>query len=277
MLRIATCQMTSGADVKENLKTASNLVRQAALKGAELAILPEMFPCLGMSREQIFEVAEDYEDGLIQETMADLAKQNGITIVAGSIPLKSNDPQRVFNSSVVYDSFGGTVVRYDKIHLFSYKHQHEEHDESSIYVAGRRPTHFLLPLGNGTVIKVGLAICYDLRFPNLFRQMDTPDLIVLPSAFTVNTGSAHWELLLRARAVENLCYVAAAGQAGTNSAGRSFWGHSMVVDPWGKVQTSLSQAETGIGLATLDPVLLSQVRATLPALLNRTEYETETL
>ncbi len=274
MLKIATCQMTSGSDVQENLKKASSLIRQAALQGAELAILPEMFPLMG-DTDALFKIAEDYESGPIQEEIANVAKQNGITVVAGSIPLKSDTPDRIYNSSIVYDSFGGTLARYDKIHLFAYSHATESHDETQYFKPGTKPVHFSLPLVNGVTLKVGLAVCYDLRFPRLFRYMDTPDLIVLPSAFTVNTGRAHWELLLRARAVENLCYVAAAGQAGTNDSGRSFWGHSTIVDPWGNVVSKLDQTQTGVSIATVNPTLIAQVRATLPALLNRTEYDLE--
>lgn len=273
MLRIATCQMTSGPDVAANVLTAEALIRRSAREGAYLAALPEMFSVMSNNKKEVLQSAETFGDGPIQKVMANLAKSLGIWIVAGSIPLKTEDKDRVTNTCLVYDAFGQLAARYDKIHLFSYEGAHERYDESELYRAGSRPVSFNLPLENGTDVRIGLAICYDLRFPLLFRMQKNIDCFVMPAAFTTTTGKAHWEVLLRARAIENQSYICAPAQAGRSSCGRAFWGHSSVVDPWGSVISSLNGHETGVCFAELDQAFLRQVRASLPALNHRVVYE----
>ncbi len=190
--------------------------------------------------------------------------------------MKSADPTKVYNSCLVYDSEGEAVARYDKIHLFVYSGAEEHHDEADTYLAGDKAVSFPFPLQDGSSLRIGLGICYDLRFPEQFRDYGA-DLIVLPSAFTVKTGEAHWEVLLRARAIENLCYVAAPAQAGTNPQGRSFYGHSMFIDGWGTVKQSLGPTETGVVEGNLDPEFLRHIRTILPALNNRAEFKVDNL
>lgn len=273
MLRIATCQMTSGPDAAANVLTAEALIRRAAKEGANLAALPEMFSVMSNNKKEILQTAETFGDGPIQRVMSNLAKSLGMWIVAGSIPLKTKDKDHVTNTCLVYDAFGQLAARYDKIHLFSYEGIHERYDESELYAPGHKPVSFTLPLENGTDVKIGLAICYDLRFPLLFRVQKEVDCFVMPSAFTTTTGKAHWEVLIRARAIENLSYVCAPAQAGRSSCGRAFWGHSLVADPWGNVIASLNGHETGVCFADVDPAFLRQVRASLPALNHRVVYE----
>lgn len=268
MLKIACCQMTSGSDTVKNLEIAKNLVRKAALNGAQLAILPELFPIATTDKKELLAIAEEDNDGLIQNELRKWAKDFGITI-AGSIALKSEEPDHIYNSCLVIDRFGNQLARYDKIHLFEYSTDHEQYKESDLYKAGKEPVHFILPLDNGIDVNVGLAICYDLRFPELFRCLGTPDLIILPAAFTATTGKAHWDILVRARAIENLCYFAAAGQAGLNDRGRRCWGHSCVINPWGQVLSELDEEEIGICYGMLDTNFITQVRTSLPAVKQR--------
>lgn len=272
MLNIATCQMTSGDDVWANMTIAESLVRSAAKNGSELVLLPEMFPIITEDRRQLLAVAENFGDGPIQQQISSLAKNLGLWICAGSLPLRAEN-DHITNSCLVYDPYGQVAARYDKIHLFSYESKTEKYNEAEIYKAGKRPCSFSLPLQNGTTLKVGLAICYDLRFPELFRSLGEQDLYLLPAAFTKTTGKAHWEILLRARAIENLAYVCASAQAGISSSGRGFWGHSMSIDPWGNVIEQLNENETGILYTTLDTRLINQVRTSLPALNHRVNYE----
>ena len=273
MLRIATCQMTSGPDIGANVQIAESLIRKAAREGANLALLPEMFTIMSNDPKDVLRLAEQYQDGPVQRIMSGLAKSLGIWIAAGTMPLKTDDPHRVTNTMLVYDAYGQEAARYDKIHLFSYEGQQERYDESELYVGGHKTVSFNFPLENGMDIRIGLAVCYDLRFPQLFRRQKDIDCFLLPAAFTTNTGKAHWEVLLRAGAIENLSYVVSAAQAGRSSCGRAFWGHSCAVDPWGTVISKLNGHETGVCFADVDPAFLRQVRALLPALNNRVEYD----
>ena len=269
MLQIATCQMTSGPDLPANLQIAEQLIRKAAKSGANLAVLPEMFCIISDKKMDVLEAAETHGDGPVQRLMSNLARSLGIWIAAGTIPLKTEDPNKVTNTLLVYDAFGQEAARYDKIHLFSYEGTNERYDESELYKAGRRPVSFTIPLENGTDIRFGLAVCYDLRFPRLFRKQSDIDCFLIPSAFTTTTGKAHWEVLLRARAIENLSYVIAPAQAGRSSCGRAFWGHSMAVSPWGNIVGRLNGHETDIVCSSVDPLFLSQVREMLPSLNHR--------
>lgn len=260
--------MTSGSDITQNLEDARNLIKKAALNGAQLAVLPELFPISSTDKKELLAIAEEDGNGPIQEEVRKWTKDYGIT-VAGSIPLKSEEPDHIYNSCLVIDRFGNQLARYDKIHLFEYSTDHEQYKESNLYKAGKEPVYFTLPLDNGIDINVGLAVCYDLRFPELFRNLQTPDLIILPAAFTFTTGKAHWDILVRARAIENLCYFAAAGQAGINDQGRRCWGHSCVINPWGQVLSELDEEENGVCYGTLNTNFITQVRTSLPAVKQR--------
>jgi len=263
-LRIAAVQMISTPEVAPNLATAGRLVAEAAARGAQLVALPEYFPIIGGSDADRLAVREVEGRGPIQDFLAATAAQHGIWLVGGSLPLLANDPGKLRNSCLVFDPAGRRVARYDKIHLFGFQKDAERYDEAETIEAGAPvPVALDTPVG-----RVGLGICYDLRFPELFRALAPLDLIVLPAAFTDTTGKAHWELLLRARAVENQCYLLAAAQGGLHPTGRMTHGHSMIVDPWGEV---LARMEYGAGVivADIDPARSAAVRASLPALRHR--------
>ncbi|TWI65499.1 nitrilase [Pseudoduganella lurida] len=265
MTFIAAIQMVSTPVVEENIATVRRLVEQAAVSnGAQLVLLPEYWPIMGMADTDKVAVAEQPGSGIIQETMADLARTHGIWLLGGTLPLASDDPAKVVNTTLVYDPSGQQVSRYDKIHLFGFNQGDESYNESRTIVPGRHVGTVDTVAG-----KVGMAICYDLRFPELFRAMGPVDLIVLPAAFTYTTGEAHWELLLRARAIENQCYVLAAAQGGTHANGRRTWGHSMLVDPWGEVRAVIEEGEGIVG-GLVDFGKIASVRASLPALQHRT-------
>ncbi|WP_036591536.1 carbon-nitrogen hydrolase family protein [Oceanospirillum maris] len=261
--KVAAVQMVSGEDTEQNLKRATYWVEQAAGQGAQLVALPEYFPLLHHDETVKFSIAEDYGHGPIQQHLSALAKRLNIWLVAGSIPLKSKQVDHVTNTTLVFDPAGECMARYDKIHLFSFQQGEESYNESSSIEAGLQPVCFDTPWG-----RVGLAICYDLRFPELFRALDNVDLLIVPSAFTVPTGRAHWELLLKARAVENQCYLLAPAQGGEHESGRQTWGHTMAVDPWGEVLAVQEQGE-GVISATLNVHRIEEVRRQLPAWLHR--------
>lgn len=264
-MKIAAVQMVSTPRVADNLAAARRLVAQAAADGAQLVALPEYFCVMGRSDRDKLEVAEQPGDGPIQQTLAELAREHGVWLVGGTLPLKSVDPDRVLNSNCVFAPDGTLAARYDKIHLFKYDNGREHYDEGNAIRAGTAPTTV-----QAGALRVGLSVCYDLRFPELYRELMHPpcDLISVPAAFTYTTGLAHWELLLRARAVENQCYVVAAAQGGTHENGRRTFGHSMVIDPWGNVLNVLAEGE-GVVLADLDPARTASVRLQLPALEHR--------
>jgi nitrilase len=262
-MKVAAIQMISGPEVGPNLATARCLLEQAAAEGARLALLPEYFPLIGASDAARLEAREPEGSGPIQEFLARSARELGLWLVAGSIPLLAEDPAKLRNSSLVYDDAGRCVARYDKIHLFGFRQGAESYDEAATIEPGRQPVAVETPAG-----RVGLSICYDLRFPELYRRLGVLDLIVVPAAFTETTGRAHWELLLRARAVENQCYVLAAAQGGRHPNGRMTHGNSMIVDPWGEVLARLDKGE-GLITAELAPARIAEVRASLPALAHR--------
>ena len=262
-MRIAAVQMVSGPQVGPNLETAARLVARAAADGAQLVALPEYFPLIGADDADRVAAREDEGGGPIQRFLADLARQHAIWLVGGSIPLRADDPAKLRNASLVFDPAGRCVARYDKIHLFGFTKGAESYDESLTIEAGETPVAFEAPCG-----RVGLAICYDLRFPELFRALGEMSLIVVPAAFTETTGRAHWEMLLRARAVENQCYVLASAQGGTHPNGRVTHGNSMIVDPWGEILGRHDRGE-GVVVAELAPARIAEVRASLPALSHR--------
>lgn len=275
-MKVAAIQMVSTPHVTDNLKTARNLLQKAAEKGAQLAVLPEYFCAMPHSDEDKLSFAENNGDLLhspIQSTVAQIAKDLQMWIIAGTLPLHAEGLRtHVYNSCLVYNPQGEQVTRYDKIHLFHFQHSDELYDESAVHLAGTTPTTFMVEQPQMSY-KCGLSICYDLRFPELYRQLSAPhskpcDIIFVPSAFTFTTGQAHWEILLRARAIENQCYIIAAAQGGRHENGRHTWGHSMIIDPWGEI---LAVKDTGEGIIFTDilPERIQTVRSQLPALSNR--------
>jgi nitrilase len=267
-LRIAAIQMISVPEVAPNLDAAARLIAEAADRGAQLVALPEYFPIIGSSDATRLAAREPAGNGPLQDFLASAAARHGLWLVGGSIPLVAHAPDKLLNSCLVYDPAGRLAARYDKIHLFGFTQGEERYDEAETIEAGPPvPVVFDARIGDRT-LRIGLGICYDLRFPELFRAMGAVDLIVLPAAFTDTTGRAHWELLLRARAVENQCYLLAAAQGGRHPTGRVTHGHSMIVDPWGEV---LARMEYGAGtvVAELDPERIAAVQTSLPALRHR--------
>jgi nitrilase len=261
---VAAIQMISSPSVPDNIATADRLVRQAAAGGAELVLLPEYWAIMGLNDSDKVKVAEPLGNGPIQDFMSGLARELGIWLIGGTLPLASDDPQKVINTTLVYNPQGEHVGRYDKIHLFGFTKGTESYNESKTIVPGTNVGAFEAPFG-----KVGMSVCYDLRFPELFRALGPVSLIVVPAAFTYTTGMAHWEILLRARAIENQCYVLAAAQGGTHPNGRRTWGHSMLIDPWGTVKSVLAEGE-GIVAGEIDLSYMQGVRDSLPALKHRT-------
>ena len=262
-MKIAAVQMISGPDVEPNLVEAGRLIAQAADQGARLVALPEYFPLIGASDAERLRVREADGSGPIQTFLGDTARRHGIWLIGGSLPLAADDPAKLRNTSLVFDNQGHRVARYDKIHLFGFTRGAESYNESLTIEPGREVVTFDAPCG-----RIGLAICYDLRFPELFRAMGEVDLLVVPAAFTETTGRAHWEMLLRARAVENQCYVLAAAQGGRHPNGRMTHGNSMVIDPWGEVLARMDTGE-GVVIAEFDRQKLVDTRASLPALKHR--------
>ncbi|MEY2632632.1 MAG: hypothetical protein RIR00_1286 [Pseudomonadota bacterium] len=261
--RIAALQMVSGPRVADNLVTAAGLVQQAVDQGAEFLVLPEYFPIIGAEDADRVRARENPGSGPIQDFLAETARRHGIWLVAGSIPLAASTPERMRNSSLVYNPDGACVARYDKIHLFGFDNGRERYDEAAFIEAGREPVAVDTPFG-----RVALSICYDLRFPELYRRLGPVDLILLPAAFTETTGRAHWEILLRARAIENQCYLLAVGQGGRHENGRLTHGNSMIIDPWGEVLDRKLKGP-GVVIADLQHERLAEVRQSLPALGHR--------
>ena len=261
--RVAAIQMISTPRVDENLRTAAALIAQAAGEGAELVALPEYFPIMGRRDADKIAVREPDGNGPIQDFLAETASRHGVWVVGGSLPLVASVPDKVLNTCLVFNPQGVRVARYDKIHLFGFQKGEECYNESATIEPGRQPATFDAPFG-----RVGLSICYDLRFPELFRALGEVDLLVLPAAFTEVTGRAHWEILLRARAIENQCYVLAIGQGGVHENRRETHGNSMLIDPWGEVIARRDKGE-GIVIGELDHARIAEVRASLPALAHR--------
>jgi nitrilase len=273
--RIAAVQLVSGEDVAANLEAAARMVRLAAERGARLILLPEYFAVLSSDEACKLRLAEPAADVVagspdrddtsrpIQRFLSALARDEAVWLVAGTIPLRSDDPNRVRNACLVYDERGRQVARYDKIHLFNLSLGAERLCESRTIEPGSEPVAVDTPVG-----RAALSVCYDVRFGELYRLLLPFDLLCMPAAFTATTGRAHWEVLLRARAIENQCYVLAAAQGGTHPGGRRTFGHSMIVDPWGEVLEVLPEG-AGVVMADIDPQRLQQVRRDLPALANR--------
>lgn len=267
--RVAAVQMVTTPDVQENLRDAEALVDSAAAQGAKLIVLPEYFGIMGMKETDKVAQREREGEGVIQSFLSRKAREHGVWVVGGSVPLESELEGRVFNSCMVYDAAGRLAMRYNKIHLFGLDLGTEKFSEARTIVPGDTVKTVDTPYG-----KLGLSICYDVRFPELYRAMGMVDVILVPAAFTATTGKAHWETLLRARAIENQAYVVAAAQGGHHRNGRETHGHSMIIDPWGEV-IACRPREPGVVIADIDPTRVERVRASLPALAHRTLTETK--
>lgn len=267
MNRVAAIQMASGPNVGANLTEAGKLISQAVESGAGMVVLPENFAIMGMAEKDKLKVKEKAGSGPIQDFLVREANRHGIWIVGGTIPLETPDPGRVRASCLIYDNTGEQVGQYDKIHLFDVRLEEsgETYNESETIEPGHSATVIDTPFG-----RLGVAICYDLRFPELFRNMadQQVDIIAVPSAFTAITGKAHWETLLRARAIENLVYVVAAAQGGYHVNGRETYGNSMIVDPWGMVLDCLPRG-AGTVTADIDLQKIQNTRRSFPVLEHR--------
>lgn len=266
-MKVAAIQMVSGVSLDANLSEALRLLRQAAACGAELAVLPEYFCFMGHRDEDKLVLAETPGLGTVQDFLSDAARDLRLWVVGGSLPMATDDPQHAANASLTYNPKGKLVSRHDKIHLFRYDNGRERYDEAAVLRAGDTPTAFDCTGADGQVWRVGQSVCYDLRFAELYRLL-AADILLVPAAFTFTTGQAHWEVLLRARAIENQAFVIASAQGGTHENGRRTWGHSMVIDPWGEV-LALQSAGPGVVMADLDFNRLRAVREQLPALQHR--------
>lgn len=266
MLRAAVIQMVSSARLDENLTSAGKLLAEAARAGARLAVLPENFPCMGEQDTDKVALRESHGKGPIQDFLSDAARKHGLWIVAGTMPLAADVPGKVRAASLLYDDQGQCVARYDKLHLFDVNvGDGESYRESDTLEAGKD-----IVVADTPFARIGLSVCYDVRFPELYRNMHRRgvELITVPSAFTAITGAAHWHALLRARAVENLSYVIAANQGGHHANNRETYGHSLILDPWGRI---LAEIDTGPGVACADLDLdhLRELRSRFPALEHR--------
>ncbi|WP_394781509.1 carbon-nitrogen hydrolase family protein [Undibacterium sp.] len=262
-MKVAAIQMVSTPDLQQNMATAKRLMQQAADDGAGLLLLPEYWPIMGMHETDKIALAETPEQGVIQAFMAEAARSLGVWLIGGTLPMASGDAAKVLNTTLVYNPQGQQAARYDKIHLFGFTKGDESYQESRTITPGKDVVTFDAGFGN-----VGLSVCYDLRFPELYRAMGACSLIVVPAAFTYTTGQAHWEILLRARAVENQCYVLASAQGGKHPNGRRTWGHSMLIDPWGEIISVLDEGE-GVVAGELKLDYVDKVRESLPALKHR--------
>ncbi len=270
-MRLAAVQMVSTPDVDRNLAAAARLVAEAAAAGAQVVGLPEYFCLMGRRDDDKLAIAEADGDGPLQRFLGDLARTHGVWLVGGTLPIRAAAPGRVRNACCVFDPHGRRVARYDKIHLFAFDNgRGESYDEARVLEAGDTPV--AVDIGG---LRTGLSVCYDLRFPELYRAMMMPpcDVLFVPAAFTHTTGLAHWLMLLRARAVENQCYVVAPAQGGLHENGRRTFGHSVVIDPWGEVLAGVHLEDDGQGegvaIAQASRERIDEVRTQLPALRHR--------
>lgn len=269
MPRAAVLQMTSGPDVAGNLATARTLLERAHAEGAGIAALPENFAIMGHKEADKLAVAEEYGEGPIQAFLGHCARELKLWIIGGTIPIRVAEfPDKAAAASLVFNDQGRCIARYDKIHLFDVDipDREERYRESATIAAGSAPVVVATPIG-----KLGLAVCYDVRFPELFRMLQAQgaEVLSLPSAFTAPTGRAHWEVFLRARAIENLCYLLAPAQGGTHANGRETYGDSMIVDPWGHILSRVAAAGPGLAVAEIDHTLQTELRSRFPALNHR--------
>lgn len=274
MTLVAAVQIASTPDIQFNLENASEWIAKAAKNGVQIAVLPEEFISLSLTPEEKLAMAETYQHGPLQDALSKIAQKNKIWVIGGTLPLKTSDKNKVTSSCLVWNDRGEPVGRYDKIHLFDVMVDEDEiYKESDLVQAGNKIEVLATPFG-----KIGIAICYDLRFPELFRVMmlKGADIIVLPSAFTNITGMVHWESLLKARAIENLCYVVAPGQVGMRRNQKKTHGHSIIIDPWGAVLDCLDQGE-GLVLGKIDLEKMYQIRKIFPAHLHYQPFVSQEL
>jgi nitrilase len=264
MFRVAAIQMASGPNVTANLQEAQRLIELAAATGARIIALPEYFPIMGMKDTDKVAARERDGEGPIQAFLAGEARRHKVWIVGGSVPLEASTPDKVRNSCLVFNQLGERVARYDKIHLFGFEMGNERYTEERTIEPGDRVCTVDSPYG-----RLGISVCYDLRFPELYRAMGDVDLLFVPSAFTETTGKAHWDTLIRARAIENLAYVIAPAQGGYHVNGRETHGHTMIVDPWGVVLDRLPRG-SGVVVAGVNPTYQAKIRRSLPALTHKT-------
>ncbi|MDE2429615.1 MAG: carbon-nitrogen hydrolase family protein [Burkholderiales bacterium] len=262
-MKVAAIQMVSTPDLSDNMTSAKRLLQQAAEHGAKLLLLPEYWPTMGLQETDKLSIAEQPGSGPIQTFMSEMASSLKVWLIGGTLPMVSPEEGKVLNTTLVFDPEGHQICRYDKIHLFGFTKGDESYEEARTITPGERVVSF-----DTDISKVGLSVCYDLRFPEMYRAMGPCSLIVVPAAFTYTTGQAHWEILLRARAIENQCYVLASGQGGKHVNGRRTWGHSMLIDPWGKIVDVLPEGE-GIVSGELDLSVIAGIRESLPALKHR--------
>jgi len=267
IVKIAGIQMASGPNVSANLSETERLIEIAVAQGAKLVTLPEYFAIMGLKDTDKVAAREKEGNGPIQRFLSHMAKKHQIWLIGGSVPMEASSPDKVRNACLVFDPTGKQVARYDKIHLFGLDLGSEHYHEETTIEPGNKVVVLDTPLG-----KIGLSICYDLRFPELYRAMGEVDLIVVPAAFTDTTGKAHWETLIRARAIENLCYVLAPAQGGYHISGRETHGNSMIVDPWGVVLDRLPRG-SGVVIAGFNPAYQASLRKSLPALKHRTLHK----
>ncbi len=267
MSRVAAIQMASGSNLSANLLEVERLISKSADAGAELVVLPENFAMMGMKDGEVLRLKEKHGDGPIQSFLKDMANKYGLWIVGGTIPLESPNPDKVYAACLLLDNKGNEIARYNKLHLFdvTITENGDRYNESSTIEAGTEIVVVDTPFG-----RLGMAVCYDLRFPGLFRDMQHHgvDLITIPSAFTAITGKAHWDILVRARAIENLCFVIASAQGGYHINGRETYGHSMIVDPWGNKLDELPRG-SGIVYADIDMTRQTEIRKNFPVLNHR--------
>jgi len=261
--RVAAIQMVSGAELAPNLDAAARLIAAAAAAGARLVALPENFYLIGRADTDKLKLAEPEGRGPIQDFLAGAAARHKVWLVGGTAPLAAADPARVRSACLVFDDAGRRVARYDKMHLFRFEQGGERYDETRTLQPGEGPVALDAPFG-----RMALSICYDVRFPELYRGLGEFDMLFVPSAFTVPTGAAHWHALLRARAIENLAYVIAPAQGGEHPSGRRTYGHSLIADPWGDVLAERAEGE-GVVIAEIDLERVREVRRVLPALANK--------
>jgi predicted amidohydrolase len=266
--RVAGIQMTSTGDVNENLEMAKNLIQQAVDLGAKLVVLPEMFAMMGMDSADKLKLREELGHGLIQDFLQSQAKTHQIWLVGGTIPVAiAKDDSRARAACLVFDDKGVCVARYDKVHLFDahLRASQEDYSESLTIQPGDKVVVVQTPFG-----RLGLGVCYDIRFPELFRRMHAQEveIIALPTAFTYTTGAAHWDVLVRARAIENLAYVVTSCQTGTHTNGRKTYGHTMIVNPWGTIDAMLEDG-SGVVVADINLEYMQQLRQDFPVLLHR--------
>jgi nitrilase len=263
-VKVAGIQMASSPNVSSNLIEAQRLIKIAVEQGAQIVVLPEYFSIMGIHDTDKVKVKEEEGNGPTQRFLSKMAKKHKILLIGGTVPLVSSSPSKVRNSCLVYDEKGEQIARYDKIHLFGLDLGTEHYHEENTIEPGDQIVVVDTAYG-----KIGLSACYDLRFPELYRAMGKVDMIVVPAAFTDTTGKAHWETLVRARAIENLCYVIAPAQGGYHLSGRETHGNSMIVDPWGVILDRLPRG-SGVVIASINTHYQDSLRKSLPALKHKT-------